>query len=105
MGIIGFTGSNGQVRRARAADMLKELAGRDAIDWSRMKIFLVDERFGASSPSESNRELVRDSALKALRGRGIEFPVEAFVHPDPGIEDWEEARSDYEARLLAMFAS
>eukprot|EP00928_Gymnodinium_smaydae_P031521 TRINITY_DN23109_c0_g1_i2.p1 TRINITY_DN23109_c0_g1~~TRINITY_DN23109_c0_g1_i2.p1 ORF type:complete len:800 (+),score=172.51 TRINITY_DN23109_c0_g1_i2:139-2538(+) len=101
--ILGLSGTNGQVRRARAADMFSELAGRDQIDWSRMRIFLVDERFGVKDEAESNSNLVSSSLLRVLHGLGLDFPASSFLHPDPGIEDWEAARADYEERLIAMF--
>ena len=67
--VMGLAGPNGRVRRERALDTYTELASRGGIDWGRVRIFLVDERYGFDAEEESNAYLVR----KARRGHALAF--------------------------------
>ncbi|CAE8645313.1 unnamed protein product [Polarella glacialis] len=59
--VLGLSGANGRVRRARQFEIWGTLAARGNIDWKRVHIFLLDERFGFESEEDSNAFLVRDS--------------------------------------------
>ena len=93
--VLGLAGPNGRVRRERALDTYTELASRRSIDWSRMRIFVVDERYGFETEEDSNAYLVR----KAF-GRLV--PADALLVPDTSLPTLEEAAADYEVRLTAL---
>lgn len=100
--ILGLSGTNGQVRRARVADFLQGLGRSEAIDWKRVCIFLVDERYGFELPEDSNSHLVRSNLLATLQERGLDFPEDRLVFPNTELS-WDDCASDYEARLLKLF--
>ena len=57
--MIGVSGPNGRVRRERALETFTELATRESIDWERVRVFLVDERYGELPTEEdSNAHLM-----------------------------------------------
>ena len=65
--VLGVSGPNGRVRRERALDMFTELAARENIAWERVRVFLVDERYGELPTEEdSNAHLMRHAFGKRL---------------------------------------
>ena len=63
--VLGVSGPNGRVRRERALDTFTELAARENIAWERVRVFLVDERYGELPTEEdSNAHLMRRSNSK-----------------------------------------
>lgn len=101
--VLGLHGSNGRVRRARQAEILSHLACRGSIDWQRLKIFLVDERYGFQAEEDSNAHLVRDSLLRTLTRSGVAFPDAHFLAPQPALEPVQACAAEYQARLSALF--
>eukprot|EP00811_Abedinium_folium_P033663 NODE_660_length_2857_cov_14.498535.p1 GENE.NODE_660_length_2857_cov_14.498535~~NODE_660_length_2857_cov_14.498535.p1 ORF type:complete len:809 (-),score=205.63 NODE_660_length_2857_cov_14.498535:351-2777(-) len=100
--VMGFCGPNGTVRRGRTADMLRSLACRQNIQWSRVLIFLADERHGCETV-DTNAHLVRSNLLEPLRKRrGFTFPEANFYVPDLSLSSLEACASDYQARLSAL---
>eukprot|EP00931_Biecheleriopsis_adriatica_P047839 TRINITY_DN27608_c0_g1_i1.p1 TRINITY_DN27608_c0_g1~~TRINITY_DN27608_c0_g1_i1.p1 ORF type:complete len:817 (-),score=165.81 TRINITY_DN27608_c0_g1_i1:57-2441(-) len=100
--VLGLSASNGRVRRARQADVWSTLAGRLSIDWSRVHVFLVDERYGFNSEEDSNAFLIRDTLIKNLSRRSAGFPEGNLVLPNTALATAEECAKDYETRLTAM---
>lgn len=101
--VLGLHGSNGRVRRARQTDVFSHLACRSQIDWRRVSIFLVDERYGFQSEEDSNAYLVRDSLLKTLTRCGIAFPDDQFIAPNTALKPMQACAADYQSRLAALF--
>ena len=65
--VLGVSGPNGRVRRERALDTFTELAARENIAWERVRVFLVDERYGELPTEEdSNAHLMRRAFGKRL---------------------------------------
>ena len=65
--VLGVSGPNGRVRRERALDTFTELAARENIAWERVRVFLVDERYGELPTEEdSNAHLMRCAFGKRL---------------------------------------
>ena len=65
--VLGVSGPNGRVRRERALDTFTELAAREGIEWERVRVFLVDERYGELPTEEdSNAHLMRRAFSKRL---------------------------------------
>eukprot|EP00933_Yihiella_yeosuensis_P038320 TRINITY_DN32263_c0_g1_i1.p1 TRINITY_DN32263_c0_g1~~TRINITY_DN32263_c0_g1_i1.p1 ORF type:complete len:798 (+),score=138.87 TRINITY_DN32263_c0_g1_i1:63-2456(+) len=100
--VLGLHGANGRVRRARQAEIWAKLAARTNIDWSRVHIFLVDERYGFSSDEDSNAFLIRDTIVKVLNRRGEIFPESHMVFPNTSLATPEECRTDYSKRLCEL---
>ncbi|CAE8624091.1 unnamed protein product, partial [Polarella glacialis] len=103
--ILGLSGTNGQARRSRAQEVFEALGRRDEVDWTRVRVFLVDERYGVKLEEDSNLWLVRNSLLKSLAASGVKFPEEHLLAPDTSIGSWEDCAADYERRLLDLFAA
>jgi len=103
--VLGLSGSNSRARRGRLVDLLENLASRRAtIDWSRIHIFLVDERYGFSREEDCNAGLVRTSLLRNLAKNGVRFPDEQFLAPDVSIEPIQACADEYCERLTALLA-
>jgi len=100
--VLGFTGTNGRLRRARAADMMISLADRPSIDWRRVFVFLVDERYGFEHEDDCNSHLVRENLIKRIRRRRLPFPDDHFIVPDTSIEPLAACVEDYGERLRAL---
>jgi len=100
--VLGLSGTNGSVRRTRLSDVLKCLAHRRSIDWQRVFVFLVDERYGFEHEEDSNAFLVRDSLVKPLSKIGAEFPEGHLVLPDTTITPMEACATAYKERLVAL---
>jgi len=100
--VLGLSGANGRVRRARLEEVLGDLAGRCNIDWGRVRVFLVDERYGTRSEEDSNAHLVRDSLVKVLAKRGVAFPEGHLLAPDTTLEPMEACAAEYRSRLCEL---
>jgi len=101
--VLGLSALNGRVRRARAFDILATLASRTNIEWRRVRVFLVDERYGFQSDEDSNAHLVRDSLMKTLAKRGgAGFTEEQLVVPNTTLTPREACAADYKERLCAL---
>mmetsp|Transcript_76405 Transcript_76405/g.220826 ORF Transcript_76405/g.220826 Transcript_76405/m.220826 type:complete len:844 (+) Transcript_76405:126-2657(+) len=100
--VLGLTGTNGHIRRSRAADVFRALGASAGIDWARVIVFLVDERYGFDRRDESNDELVRQNLIAAIQERGSSFPDEHYIVPDVSITPVSECVGDYGRRLVAV---
>mmetsp|Transcript_77883 Transcript_77883/g.167052 ORF Transcript_77883/g.167052 Transcript_77883/m.167052 type:complete len:873 (+) Transcript_77883:106-2724(+) len=101
--LLGLAGTNGHVRRDRAKDVFRTLGKVEEIDWSRVRVFLVDERYGFELDEDCNASMVRGSLLRALEERGTSVREDFLVAPDTSLPSWETCAADYEARLTALF--
>jgi len=97
--VLGFTGANGSVRRSRVADMMTSLARRRSIDWGRVYVFLVDERFGFERDEDCNAHLIREHLLKPLKRNHSHLPEDHLVVPNTSLATVEECARDYTSRL------
>jgi len=70
------------------------------IDWSRLHIFLADERFLPPDHADSNVRMVRETLVDPL---GAALPA-ANLHPMPTDGTVEASADRYEAELRAFFA-
>lgn len=75
--------------------MLEQLS-RQALDWERVDVILVDERWEAPDSSEANEGLVR---AHLLRGPAAIAHLHPFITP---ADTPEEALPDLEARLASL---
>ncbi|CAE8687273.1 unnamed protein product, partial [Polarella glacialis] len=100
--VLGLSGANGRVRRARQFEIWGTLAARGNIDWKRVHIFLLDERFGFESEEDSNAFLVRDSLVKVLNRRGAGFPESHLVFPDMSRASAADCAAEYQVRLASL---
>jgi len=100
--VLGLSGTNGHVRRSRLVDILGSLAGRSSIDWARLYVFLVDERYGFKNADSCNGLLVRNALVKNLLKHGVTFPEDHLVFPDTSISPIEACASEYKERLIAL---
>lgn len=100
--VLGLTGTNTRVRRSRTHDMLTCLGERKNIDWKRVHIFLVDERYGFQCEDDCNAHLVRSSLLKSLTKSGVGFPEDHFIVPDTSITPVEACARAYKEKLLEL---
>eukprot|EP00927_Polykrikos_kofoidii_P061409 TRINITY_DN56246_c0_g1_i1.p1 TRINITY_DN56246_c0_g1~~TRINITY_DN56246_c0_g1_i1.p1 ORF type:complete len:807 (-),score=124.02 TRINITY_DN56246_c0_g1_i1:136-2556(-) len=109
--VFGFTGPNGRGLRNRAGEIWKHLAGRQHIDWRRVHLFLVDERFGMHDVAEdsSNANLLRVTLLKELARRVVAgeaiaaLPERNIIFPDLTLSTAEASASNYCERLCELF--
>jgi|EP00927_Polykrikos_kofoidii_P072812 glucose-6-phosphate 1-dehydrogenase len=102
--LLGLSGTNGHIRRARASEVFTKLARSEIIDWSRMRVFLVDERFGVED-ALLNEHLVRNSLLQTLITRGVDFADSHFIRPDRRLAKQTDCAADYELRLVRLIES
>ncbi len=71
----------------------EELGKLVAVEWDKVKIFLVDERYVPSSDERSNQRLVRETLLK-----NAAIAEHQIVFPDTGL-DLGECVEEYEGKL------
>lgn len=72
---------------------------RERIDWNRLHVFLVDERFVPPDDEESNQRMIRETLLSTSP-----LPERNF-HPMPFIPNApERAAHDYESELKSFFS-
>lgn len=82
----------------RLYNLLGEAPWRERIDWSRLHVFIVDERFVPADHEESNQRLLRETLLASSA------LSEANFHPIPYVEgDPSNAAQRYEAELRRHF--
>ncbi|MCF7844914.1 MAG: 6-phosphogluconolactonase [Kiritimatiellales bacterium] len=76
--------------------LIYEQLGKEDIDWSKVFIFLVDERYIESNDERSNQKLVRETLLKSAM-----VPEENILFPDTTLP-LEDCVSDYTSKLKEM---
>ena len=68
------------------------------IDWSKVWIFLVDDRYISADDDESNIKLVQDTLLSTLSN----FPADNFIHPDT-MRPIDDCVAHYDQMLHTLF--
>eukprot|EP00435_Cladocopium_sp_Y103_P064725 s980_g26.t1 len=98
--LLGLSPTNGQARRNRAKEVYSAIAewNEQEVDWGRVLIILLDERYGYENDDDCNASLVKSSLVKTLQKRGIHFPEEQLIAPDTS-QGWKEAAAEYQLRL------
>ena len=71
---------------------------RERIDWPRLHVFLVDERFVPPDDDESNQRMIRETLLANSPLSEENFHPMPFIPNDP-----ERAAREYERELSAFF--
>ncbi|CAK9034321.1 unnamed protein product [Durusdinium trenchii] len=101
--LLGLSPTNGLARRSRAREVYSAIAEwtEQEIDWSRVRIILLDERYGFEQEEDCNATLVRESLVKTLQKRGITLSEEQFVAPNTA-KGWQESASEYQERLVKL---
>lgn len=77
---------------------ISQLAKSTVIDWSKVLIFLVDERYIPETHPESNTRMIRETLFSEAS-----FPEKNFIHPNTTLP-LEECRADYEAALGSILS-
>ncbi|UPA22654.1 6-phosphogluconolactonase [Candidatus Peribacteria bacterium] len=72
--------------------------GREDIDWSKVFVHLVDERYVPATHQDSNQRLVRDTLLMHAQ-----IPDAQLIFPDTSLPI-EECVQDYEGQVHALWA-
>ncbi|HLC76095.1 MAG TPA: 6-phosphogluconolactonase [Candidatus Peribacterales bacterium] len=85
--ILGLSGGSTPHRIYEALGELK------SIDWSAVKIFLVDERYVPEDHAESNQKMIRETLLKHAS-----IPERQIIFPDTTLA-LEECVEDYDFRI------
>ena len=89
--------SGGATPRKLYADLGRH-PWRERIDWRRLHVFVVDERFVPPEDDESNQRMIRETLLATSP-----LPEQNF-HPIPFIVNQpDRAARDYEQELVAFF--
>jgi 6-phosphogluconolactonase len=89
--------SGGSTPRKLYADLGRH-PWRERLDWRRLHVFIVDERFVPPEDDESNQRMIRETLLATSP-----LPEENF-HPMPFILNQpERAAREYEQELVAFF--
>ena len=73
-----------------------EAMGKEEIDWSKVTIFLVDERYIEANDEKSNQNMVRETLLKSAS-----IPEENIIFPDTGLP-LDECVKNYAVRFKKM---
>jgi len=76
-----------------------EQLGKEQLDWTRVFLFLVDERYISAAEKTSNQNLVKSTLLLHPS-----LPAENLVFPNASLS-LQDCISDYSARLSALFSS
>ena len=75
------------------------LLGTDAsVDWSKVGIFLYDERYVPAGHADSNQRLIKETLLKSAA-----IPPEAWVFPDTSLPI-DDCLKDYAMRVKELWA-
>lgn len=77
-----------------------ELLAKESVDWSRVKILLVDERKVEQSHIDSNAGMIR----KALVSK-TDIPEKNIIFPDTSISNPEECAKEYENRITEQLTT
>ena len=72
--------------------------GKEDIDWSKVFLFLVDDRYIAADDADSNQKLVRETLLM-----NASIPESNIIFPDTSLP-LEECISNYEANLAELLS-
>ena len=72
--------------------------GKEDIDWSKVYLFLVDDRYIDKDDADSNQKLIRDTLLMHAA-----IPEEHILFPNTTL-DLEECIADYEAKLAELLS-
>ncbi|MBU2213916.1 6-phosphogluconolactonase [Patescibacteria group bacterium] len=87
--ILGLSGGS-------TPQLIYEKLGKEDIDWSKLTIFLVDERYIASDDEKSNQKMVCETLLK-----NASIPESNIIFPNTQLSP-EECVADYASRLKKM---
>ena len=71
-----------------------EVLGEKNIDWSKVTIFLVDDRYVPADHEDSNQKLVQETLLKSAKVGEIIFPDTSLPLP--------ECIADYDQKIAAL---
>lgn len=72
--------------------------GKEDLDWSRVHIYLTDERYIAATHADSNQKMIRDTLLA-----NATIPESNIVFPDTSLP-LEDCIDDYAMRLQVQWA-
>jgi len=100
--VLGLSGPEGEMSREGFEMLFGLLAESETIDWERVCIFLVEERYGGPE-QESNGHLVRTALVGALQRRNVAFSEDQLVLPNLGLDIVRSCIADYQDRLLNLF--
>jgi len=75
-----------------------EELGHGNLDWSKVYIFLVDDRYVAADDDDSNQKLVRETLLK-----NCDIPESNLIFPNTEVP-LEDCITDYEQRLAQLLS-
>ncbi len=89
--IIGLSGGS-------TPKQMYRLLGQEDLDWSKVFVHLVDERYVPASHQDSNQRLVRDTLLMHAA-----IPEAHLIFPDTSLP-LEECVQDYEGQVHAMWS-
>jgi hypothetical protein len=93
-----YTNSNLQVKKKIKLNIPNRLLSTSKkIEWSKLFLFLVDERFVPSTDKDSNTKLVNDTLVNLTK-----IPKENFIFPDTSLS-LKECVSDYATKLKNLF--
>jgi len=90
--IIGLSGGS------TPGPIFEELGQAKDIDWTKVHIFLVDDRYISLEDKDSNQNMLNKTLFK--NGK-----IGHLLFPDPTIKPIEDCCKDYEKRLKILFAS
>jgi 6-phosphogluconolactonase len=79
--------------------LLSSSTWRGHIDWSRVHVFLADERFLPWNHADSNFRMIRETLVEPLQG----LLPEGNLHPMPTHDTVETSAGRYEAELRHFF--
>lgn len=75
-----------------------EALGKEEIDWHKVTIFLVDDRYVAATEDDSNQKLVRDTLLKHAA-----IPEKQIIFPDTSLP-LDACIAQYELELAELLS-
>lgn len=88
--IIGLSGGS-------TPGPIYEEVGKSNLDWSKVHVFLVDDRYISREHQDSNKNLLDRTLLKNAK-----IPVSNLVLPDDKLP-LEKCISDYDAKIVQLF--